>query len=1121
MQKKTSPVAHFAHFRFGIPCVFVAEVLRVMDEEGNATADILFDGGVSGVENDRDFDNGPRQPTRTAAKPKPRVQINDPSDRSQGKAARNEVSQGIRMRGNVLIQNPSLDWKVRTCELNGSFLTFFRKQKMVAAIDLEQVGDINILKQVKDGSGQGFIFSLHLKEGRYFNVRVTAYEDATNWVKVLADVRDKLRSHQSNRSRSFSAWQDSQPSFTPLTTDFNASLVADEADDNIKVYFDNEQYPPSPILQLNEKYIRPVQAKDGTATTASEVSPAAAGAAGEASLRRQSGIPVLAPTKRPQATSTAPPSAASDTEVSVNREGDTSPRRVSPDHDGGHRLSPEREAPGPLGYSSPGAQGGRMLFAAADEAPGAAATERGGPVPMTMPSAEESSGKTTAAATTPTSSSSPQNISVRERRLEEERVRKAAVERMAAEQVAEEDRQRAAKAARESKEAAERTAREQRLLAERQEREARLAAERAAEEERSAAERAKKEAWLASERAARERKLIEERALRASQVAEKAAEEVRQRKQRAAEEKEREERAARIAEREALGKKKLAEAAAAAREEAVRAEKQRVEEALRRKLQLGSPSRQSSAQAKAQPLSQPQSPAKPLPQALPPLAQSSPTQAHTQVRQVELAPECSSGSLIGSQTSMTAEPRKPPLPFTRSEDEFNASDPWRFSRSYDHGGAVCDTAANLLAGIEGVTLVESPRSSFSSNVSPSSRGTTNNEDRQSPAPLSSPDALRFPLRKVMTVPTDPKTSFYNADGSFRPAPKSSLAAPPTPDRTSVTGSPRSAAAKKQQQAPSAPNSADRAALRATQSAQYSALTTQNVAAHKSSSSGTPSPNTTSTPPSQQTLVSKPSTQATGSSTTRQDSTPAESESSLENLLPNSSSSLLRRTISTAGSALKSPPFPGDFTSPPNNPWSPGLCKNPATRPTPSSPSRRPVAKATTARSGGACSSVWIFFTIAVSAVLLVLLLLGSMHFYNRHMTEEQWRTASLQQLQTIKQNYRSAEDLSRPAAGVTTVLAHPTTGSADHSETASPATLAGRSQVTHASVAQTKGTPPAGSAVHGVRVTTVAPSDAYGTSVVRSNTIFRRFFRDLVRASTRFIVNIFSRVTRLFKPRKA
>ncbi|KAJ1432689.1 hypothetical protein B484DRAFT_447665 [Ochromonadaceae sp. CCMP2298] len=207
----------------------------------------------------RTHSNENTNPDAAREKTKRQVQINVDPD-TERKPLQESSKAGVRMRGNVLIQNATSEWKIRSCELNGSYLTFFRKQKMIAAIHLGQVGDITVVGKISDNDGKGSIFSLHLKEGRYFNVRVTTYADAVKWVKALVEARDKLRSQAFVRSKSFSMAHAVQGSLSPLhmAADLSSSIVMEDADDNIKCYFDNEHNPPSPILEANEKYVRPV-----------------------------------------------------------------------------------------------------------------------------------------------------------------------------------------------------------------------------------------------------------------------------------------------------------------------------------------------------------------------------------------------------------------------------------------------------------------------------------------------------------------------------------------------------------------------------------------------------------------------------------------------------------------------------------------------------------------------------------------------------------------------------------------------------------------------------------------------------------------------------------------------
>jgi hypothetical protein len=657
--------------------------------------------------------------------------------------------------------------------------------------------------------------------------------------------------------------------------------------------------------------------------------------------------------------------------------------------------------------------------------------------------------------------------SVRERKLEAERAKKAAAEKMAAEKLAEEERQKALKAAREAKEAAERAAREKKMLADRAAKEAKIAADKAAEEERLAAEKAAKEAWMAAERAAREQKMREEKAVRAKLAAEKAAEEEQQRAARAEEDRRlAQERAVRIAEREAAAKKKLADEAAA-KEEAEREERRRAEEAARRR-----------AQHRAALAAERQS-VKFDPQSLPSPGQSQ------------------NGSLFLS--TKTAE-----------ED-------------------------NILGGVDGVTMVDSPRSSYGSTGQ--SPGVSNaNLEKASPPrrpslsgtsvssagkpPPSSPTGLRFPIRKVPTTPSDPKASFYNADGSFKPVPKSPAAKTPSPSVARAAKSPGTAmgTASQHSAATSVPFPSEVAGGAEGEEAigQYDALTTQNVASHTNSYA---SMNFPSTETSQRVEGASSPDRATSG----KESAPGDSESSLAhqsravNATPQ-----LRRTVQPTPSkgAVDSSRDDSSTSTPAHALRTPGHRAAPRSSP---SPGRRTVSK--TSSAPARYSSVFVFFSVAVSVVVLVLMVLGGVHYYNRYVAEEQWRMESLKHLQAINQNFRTAEDVSKPTLlggkGEKPVPSQAGASGGRHaSPHAQPTEAASHSRPRPPLVTTTTHGVPSSAGVNtvpGVRVTTIVPADVQGTAVVRSNTMVKRFFRDLVKATARFVATVFSKFANLFK----
>jgi hypothetical protein len=668
--------------------------------------------------------------------------------------------------------------------------------------------------------------------------------------------------------------------------------------------------------------------------------------------------------------------------------------------------------------------------------------------------------------------------SVRERKLEAERAKKAAAEKMAAEKLAEEERQKALKAAREAKEATERAAREKKMLADRAAKEAKIAADKAAEEERLAAEKAAKEAWMAAERAAREQKMREEKAVRAKLAAEKAAEEEKQRVARAEEDRRlAQERAVRIAEREAAAKKKLAEEAAA-KEEAEREERQRVEEAARRR-----------AQHRAAVAAERQS-------------------VKFDAGSLPAPGESQTGSLFISSKSV-------------EED-------------------------NLLGGVEGVTMVDSPRSSFGSTSQ--SPGVSNaNLEKSSPPrrpslsgtsvssagkpPPSSPTGLRFPIRKVPITPSDPKASFYNADGSFKPVPKSPAAVKtPSPAGTPSTARiPKSpgvpTGALSQQSAVTSvpfPSEVSGGSDSAEAAVQYEALTTQNVANHTSSYAA-------ASLPSADTSQRVEGASSAERVTSDKESPPADSESSLpHNARAAAGTPQLRRAAASSPhkAAMDSSREDSSASTPAQALRTPG---HRATARTSPSSSRRTATKASPAPAR--YSSAFIFLSVAVTVVMLVLSVLGGVHYYNRYVAEEQWRMESLKHLQAINQNFRTAEDVSKPtvlgskekpmpsqpsAAG-----ARPSRSSAGQSSPhAQPTEVGSNGRARPPTVTTTTHGVPSSAGVNnmpGVRVTTMVPADAQGGAVVRSNTMVKRFFRDLVKATARFVATVFSKFANLFK----
>lgn len=1133
-----------------------------METSDSTTADILYAGDrrsppTSGLHTAAEVvDN---EETANSTKSKPRVQINlDDTIISQlEKPTKSAVPQSIKMRGNVLIQNPAQEWKVRVCELNGSFLTFFRKQKMVAAIDLEQVGDINILKPIKDSAGQGYIFSLNLKEDRHFNVRVSMKEDALNWVNVLVNVRDKLRSHISRRTKSFSSnmTMDAQ---TPMT-DFNTSMMADaEPDDSIRVYFDSERYPPSPIYESNEKYIRsPEQANENVATspavanTASSTnsSPSKARPAGTSgSPKRAHSIAAIIASLEDEEAATA---------AEVRKGIDTSPWRVPFTEIAartgldGSPSSASKVRPRPFGELDASFAGDAAVGAGIAQSPllERDETEKAKKEVDEVEADQEAAAVAAAELQRLKEEAEERYLTAeraaREKRIADERAKKLAIEKAAAEKVAEEERLAAAKAAREAKEAAEKAAREQKWRAERAAKQAKLAADKLAEEERLAAEKAAKDAFMQAERAAREKKFQADKAakekLMAERAAEKVIEEERLAQERAAE------RAARAAEREAIAKRKLADQAAE-REEAERLAKQRVEEAAQRKAL-----HRAMVAAERKGLN--------------------PEDVLNSSRDRTVSADV---SLSGSQQAPSPARKTSQLGDKVTGSLFDGdadNDVSHMSRSFDQND-------RMLTGIE-VTMVASPRSSFSgkSGNSPSvAAGGGNTSKKNSPqktatgsssqapsspqrstgsggVPNGSPTGLRFPLRKSMPNVLDPKISFYGPDGSFKPLPKQSPS-PATTRRMSNASTPGGTSSQAKQPSPNvrfptrvgsssampSPYNNTRTGPGSAEQSWHGALTMENVRNHTSGTSGGGSPSTSSITSSQvhQMLISDPFfagfDMGTGVGTAAQPTaTSAIIRPSEERNNPYGSSCSSNTERASNGA-------PRDSSSrPPSRPPSP---PKRATTPIPGANSSIHISEASTEpvmrKKGGGNFS---FFGALAVIALLVVATLGGLQLHKNHLAEEQWRAESLKHLQAMNQNQnqnsRTADAVSNPAtAAAPSLPSMPTTTSSATSsppssttastekKVAPPTPSAGKAFSNKPSASMEKvGKGPLPSAVPSTEVknglTASAPGVLVTTSrsneLMRSSYMVRKFFKDLVGAPGRFIASIFSKLVSLFK----
>ena len=124
------------------------------------------------------------------------------------------------MSGFLFKKSTNGEWQKRYFETNGSFLTYYKSQKMtkvcpppeppfvcvghppltprcpllrapqlLAALSLPSVGGIQLIGEVSDIKGTGSIFQLDLKDRQYV-LRTSTLEEAQMWVDTLIQLRD-------------------------------------------------------------------------------------------------------------------------------------------------------------------------------------------------------------------------------------------------------------------------------------------------------------------------------------------------------------------------------------------------------------------------------------------------------------------------------------------------------------------------------------------------------------------------------------------------------------------------------------------------------------------------------------------------------------------------------------------------------------------------------------------------------------------------------------------------------------------------------------------------------------------------------------------------------------------
>lgn len=98
------------------------------------------------------------------------------------------------------------DWQRRYFEINGSYLTYYKSQKMtklLAALSIPQVGAIKMIGETDEGAE----FRIDIKDRQYL-LRAASYSEAQTWVSTLQKVRNSgggsnpMNSHHQERPAS-------------------------------------------------------------------------------------------------------------------------------------------------------------------------------------------------------------------------------------------------------------------------------------------------------------------------------------------------------------------------------------------------------------------------------------------------------------------------------------------------------------------------------------------------------------------------------------------------------------------------------------------------------------------------------------------------------------------------------------------------------------------------------------------------------------------------------------------------------------------------------------------------------------------------------------------------------
>jgi hypothetical protein len=99
--------------------------------------------------------------------------------------------------GYLLKQSKDGVWQKRYFETNGTFLTYYKSKKMtklLAALNMPNVGEISLVGNVNDTLGEGVIFQLELKDRNYV-LRAQNMAEAQRWINGLTVIRNEAKAN--------------------------------------------------------------------------------------------------------------------------------------------------------------------------------------------------------------------------------------------------------------------------------------------------------------------------------------------------------------------------------------------------------------------------------------------------------------------------------------------------------------------------------------------------------------------------------------------------------------------------------------------------------------------------------------------------------------------------------------------------------------------------------------------------------------------------------------------------------------------------------------------------------------------------------------------------------------